>query len=110
VDFTTHPILVQCDLRKVAFEEAQLNGIRIVPIVRTIKVVVISLAEIEVVMSKMERCPRCGSSAPHMHPAVQFEGEVEICVDTFHLTPTNQNRQCYIDAVLEKRKAKGLTP
>jgi hypothetical protein len=40
-----------------------------------------------------------------MHPAVQHEGEVEICIDDFHLTPTNQNRQSYIEAVLHKRTA-----
>jgi hypothetical protein len=34
---------------------------------------------------------------------VQFEGEVEICADDFHLTPTPQNRQEYIAAVMEKQ-------
>jgi hypothetical protein len=43
-----------------------------------------------------------------MHPAVQFEGEVELCTDVFHLTPTNENPQEYIDAVLAKRAWKGL--
>ena len=51
-------------------------------------------------------CPRCGSSAPHMHPAVQHEGEVEICTDDFHLTPTNQNTPVYIAGVLDKREQK----
>lgn len=44
-------------------------------------------------------CPTCGSSAPHMHPAVQHEGEVSVCADDFHLTPTVQNRPEYIAAV-----------
>lgn len=51
-------------------------------------------------------CPTCGSSAPHMHPAVQHEGEVEICTDDFHLTPTNQNTPAYIAGVLAKREQK----
>lgn len=44
-------------------------------------------------------CPTCGSTAPHMHPAIQHEGEVELCADAFHLTPTRQNRPEYIAAV-----------
>ena len=49
--------------------------------------------------------PTCKSNAPHMHPAMQHEGEVEICVDEFHLFPTNQNRPQFIDAVMENRAA-----
>lgn len=51
------------------------------------------------------RCQRCGSAAPHMHPAVQHEGEVEICADDFHLRSTPQNTPEYIAAVLAKRAA-----
>lgn len=50
------------------------------------------------------KCPVCKSNSPHMHPAMQHEGEVEICVDDFHLTPTNQNTPNYIAAVLAKRE------
>ena len=56
----------------------------------------------------MERCPTCNSRDPHRHPAVAFEGEVEICVDDFHLRETNQNLPEYIAMVQEKRAAKGL--
>jgi hypothetical protein len=38
-----------------------------------------------------------------MHPAVQFEGEVEVCIDDFHLRATPQNSQAYIAGVLLKR-------
>lgn len=36
-------------------------------------------------------CPSCGSSASHLHPAVQHEGEVQPCPDAFHLAATAQN-------------------
>ena len=51
----------------------------------------------------MNRCPICDSREPHLHPAVQHEGEVELCVDDFHLTPTYHNRPEFIAAVLKKR-------
>lgn len=31
-----------------------------------------------------ERCPRCDSPQPHLHPAVQHEGEVHICPHPWH--------------------------
>jgi hypothetical protein len=30
------------------------------------------------------RCPKCHSPSPRLHPAVQFEGEVEVCRHPFH--------------------------
>lgn len=34
-----------------------------------------------------ERCPRCDSPAPHLHPAMQHEGEVQPCSDAWHAPP-----------------------
>jgi hypothetical protein len=31
-------------------------------------------------------CPSCGSPDPRRHPANQFEGEVALCSDSFHVT------------------------
>jgi len=56
------------------------------------------------------KCPTCESTAPHMHPAVQHEGEVEICPDEFHLAETPQNRPEYRDAVARKRASKPKLP
>lgn len=54
---------------------------------------------------KNDRCPRCDSPVPHLHPAVQYEGEVELCTHAFHLTPTNQNRPEWIENVRAKLRA-----
>ncbi len=51
----------------------------------------------------MNECPTCRSTAPHEHPAIQAEGEVEVCPDAFHLMPTPQNKPEYIRAVEAKR-------
>lgn len=52
-------------------------------------------------MTTSSRCPTCNSPAPHLHPAVQFEGEVSVCIDEFHLRETPQN--IYIDVVVAHR-------
>lgn len=62
-------------------------------------------------LATIDECPRCGSPAPHLHPAVQFEGEVQTCPDDFHLTPTPQNTDKYIaDVLAERARLKDLRP
>lgn len=31
-----------------------------------------------------DKCPTCESPQPHLHPAVQHEGEVHLCRDPWH--------------------------
>ncbi len=54
---------------------------------------------------KINRCPKCNSPAPHLHPAVQFEGEFQPCNDNYHriLTPENtKQRVAETDALLSR--------
>lgn len=42
-------------------------------------------------MNEQTKCPTCESPQPHLHPAVQYEGEVQPCGDAYHLRVTAQN-------------------
>ena len=55
-----------------------------------------------------EKCPRCGSPQPHLHPAVQFEGEVQVCLHDFHFTPTPQNTADKISKLEIERRERAL--
>lgn len=47
----------------------------------------------------MNNCPTCKSPAPHLHPAMQFEGEVQPCKDKWH-EGANIMSNCYDVPVL----------
>lgn len=45
------------------------------------------------IAARRDNCPTCDSPAPHLHPAVQYGGEVQPCRDRFHDRETPQNRR-----------------
>ncbi len=49
------------------------------------------------------KCPRCDSPHRHLHPAVQYGGEVQVCTDDYHRRITPQN-------TAERIRAAGLVP
>lgn len=54
------------------------------------------------------KCPTCESPSPELHPAVQHEGEVEICADPWHASariPVGYQRRA--DGALEKNPTAG---
>lgn len=44
-----------------------------------------------------DTCPKCGSHNPKLHPAVQHEGEVQICSDSYHLADEAIGKTGFID-------------
>jgi len=42
------------------------------------------------------KCPTCQSTAPHLHPAMQCGGEVELCHDAFHLRVTPESTKAKV--------------
>lgn len=52
-----------------------------------------------------ERCPTCDSPSPSRHPAVQFEGEVELCNDAWHVPAADAIRRLgYEEALRQARE------
>ncbi len=43
-----------------------------------------------------EKCPTCQSPSPILHPAMQSEGEVELCHDAWHLRVTSENAEAKV--------------
>lgn len=78
-------------------------GERRAPVVRGEKPLTVA----DVISAAPPSCPTCGSPQPHLHPAVQFEGEVQPCLDAFHRTVTPQNTPERIAAVDRVTEALG---
>jgi hypothetical protein len=55
------------------------------------------------------KCKVCESPQPHLHPAVQHEGEVQLCRDDFHRTVTPQNSPAMIAEVQKLIAATAVT-
>lgn len=51
------------------------------------------------------RCPTCDSPSPERHPAMAWEGEVELCTDDYHLIRTNMVRESVVAEIMAKRAA-----
>lgn len=52
-------------------------------------------------------CPRCGSPDPKYHPAMQYEGEVQVCTHDFHASACKQEYKYGNAAGLEARLLPG---
>jgi hypothetical protein len=50
-------------------------------------------------MDRRSRCPRCDSPQPHLHPALQFEGEGQPCDHDYHRHITPENTAARIEQV-----------
>lgn len=47
------------------------------------------MTETDLDSPRSKTCPTCGSPDPQRHPAVQWEGEVQLCRDAWHAPYTS---------------------
>lgn len=55
-------------------------------------------------------CPRCDSPAPHLHPAMQYGGEVQPCSHPFHEKNTPENARYLVSRPLDAGENAGTQP
>jgi hypothetical protein len=95
-EFRPYPVIANKPPLEIAMrmtEEKMVNDIRWmdgVDDVESVRTKVIAEVDTELMQAAMPilyrpaKCPTCDSPDPARHPAVQFEGEVQVCSNSWH--------------------------